>query len=880
MQTFNLDLSAKRVIPLLYAKQRDVGAKIQVKLTDNKKEYAIPGGVTWSVWYSGASGEGNYDKIDDRDAVKVEGSTATVELIYQMLDNPGPGEMCLVMNSADGTQLGLWNIPYWAEALPGADSKAATAYYQAFLQAQAKAEAAAGRAEAAAENINVDQEYIETQVFAAGGSAEVAANAARDAAESEQRAKTDADRAEGAAQRAEEVAGSVGSPVSYKAQTLTKEEQTQARGNIGLAVFGVPYSSAAEVIDISAGGDGSVKLYLFATAEGFDAVVSGAGAVADYTEDNRPYDAQSICRLHIEKGITSIGSYFMHKAYNLKKLSFENSQAITHLGAYAFALTQIDGEYDFSGLTDTKLDNVFRNCRKLEGLTLNGKIAEITDMSFAVCPSLRYVKNIASVDVACTFGLGAFYYCTGLESVGVTPENTTLGNYVFLLTPIDAKVEETDTNLADAAWKSKGSLCFAQNEWTAEQLAAIRGVKIDSVQFPIPEADNQCAEMYKHWSVFWGIDNNWKDKVPAYGQCVHFSLFHVYNTMHPNAQYDTYYDFITREIAPKKIKVTQSLYDALHNSEVWEELVALNEQYNTGVTYALGDEISTTDLPVFLKYKEEEFTYYEEGTAFWGICEALGWSAEEIGFAEGVQSGADVKRTILDNLANNKPSVMFIVGAGNYGHAAHSVAVIGYDNETDRLLIIDSTDSFPADTIPLAYWREFETLITPNKRSEVFTFDFGEVITMTAIDDKLSALLQNASFRIEHGNGFTVEATSGGEAMILEIPCSPKPKMLIVKATQATQDKIVELTKSATTSPDYPYAWIYHDVGDLNQATGAVDASAQYGYQNKYVQYYGNVATQCENCSIGGTTAPRIATAPIYQGEDAKYEWTAYYWDE
>ena len=152
MQTFNLDLSVKRVIPLLYAKQRDVGAKICIKLTDNEENYVVPDDVTWSVWYSGAGVEGNYDKIDGRDAVVVNGSTATVELIYQMLDNPGPGEMCIVMNSADGTQLGLWNIPYFVEAIPGANSKAAIAYYQAFLQAQEKSEAAAVRAEVAAED--------------------------------------------------------------------------------------------------------------------------------------------------------------------------------------------------------------------------------------------------------------------------------------------------------------------------------------------------------------------------------------------------------------------------------------------------------------------------------------------------------------------------------------------------------------------------------------------------------------------------------------------------------------------------------------------------------------------------------------------------------
>lgn len=166
MQELKLDLSIKKGIDLVYAKQRDVGSKICIKLTDNEVDYVVPDDVTWSVWYSGASGEGNYDKIDDRDAVVVNGSTATVELIYQMLDNPGPGEMCLVMNSADGTQLGLWNIPYFVEAIPGADSKAATAYYQAFLQAQEKAEAAAERSEAAAERSEAEADRAEAGVGA------------------------------------------------------------------------------------------------------------------------------------------------------------------------------------------------------------------------------------------------------------------------------------------------------------------------------------------------------------------------------------------------------------------------------------------------------------------------------------------------------------------------------------------------------------------------------------------------------------------------------------------------------------------------------------------------------------------------------------------
>ncbi|MBO5891218.1 MAG: SGNH/GDSL hydrolase family protein [Oscillospiraceae bacterium] len=150
MQTFNLDITKKGVVPLLYAKQRNVGTRIRVQVTDNGEDYSIPADVSFSVWYSGKSGEGNYTAIDGKNAFSVDGNTVTVELIYQMLNNAGEHEMCLVMNGTNGSQIGLWNIPYYVEAIPGADSEAAMAYYNAFLAAQKKAEEAANRAEEAA----------------------------------------------------------------------------------------------------------------------------------------------------------------------------------------------------------------------------------------------------------------------------------------------------------------------------------------------------------------------------------------------------------------------------------------------------------------------------------------------------------------------------------------------------------------------------------------------------------------------------------------------------------------------------------------------------------------------------------------------------------
>ena len=150
MQTINIDLERKSVLPLVCMKQRDVGAKILINAVKNGVAFEIPQDASFSVWFSGASGDGNYTDIDGKSAFAVQESSITVEFIYQMLNCPGEHVMCLVMNDASGKQTGLWNIPYYVEAIPGADSEGAKQYYQAFLNAQEAAEKAAERAESVA----------------------------------------------------------------------------------------------------------------------------------------------------------------------------------------------------------------------------------------------------------------------------------------------------------------------------------------------------------------------------------------------------------------------------------------------------------------------------------------------------------------------------------------------------------------------------------------------------------------------------------------------------------------------------------------------------------------------------------------------------------
>lgn len=138
MQTIHLDISQKNTIPVVYSKQGDVGRKFQAVITDNGIPYTIPQESGLSVWYNGSAGEGNYSMVGQRDAFSISGNTVTVELLTQMLV-PGGGILCLVLNSADGAQLGLWDIQYTVEAIPGIDSPEAQQYYTAFSEVAAKA---------------------------------------------------------------------------------------------------------------------------------------------------------------------------------------------------------------------------------------------------------------------------------------------------------------------------------------------------------------------------------------------------------------------------------------------------------------------------------------------------------------------------------------------------------------------------------------------------------------------------------------------------------------------------------------------------------------------------------------------------------------------
>lgn len=134
MKTIHIDLSNKNVLPVVYAKQGDVGRKFAVVFTEAGTPYNIPNDAHLSVWYDGDSGDGNYTHIGEDSAFLIDGNTVEVEMITQMLSVPGRGNMCIVLANGEGEQIGSWNITYVCEERPGFDSEGAKSYFNAFSE--------------------------------------------------------------------------------------------------------------------------------------------------------------------------------------------------------------------------------------------------------------------------------------------------------------------------------------------------------------------------------------------------------------------------------------------------------------------------------------------------------------------------------------------------------------------------------------------------------------------------------------------------------------------------------------------------------------------------------------------------------------------------
>ncbi|MBQ7330735.1 MAG: hypothetical protein IJW94_02965 [Oscillospiraceae bacterium] len=138
MQTIQLDIIQKEPVAALNVKQGDVGRTFCLQIFEGGESYRIAPDAIISMWYSSTSGAGNYTMIGNKSPFQVNGNEIVAEMIAQMTACAGGGELCLQINERSGAQVGLWNIPYFVERVPGFDSEGAKDQFSAFSEVIAK----------------------------------------------------------------------------------------------------------------------------------------------------------------------------------------------------------------------------------------------------------------------------------------------------------------------------------------------------------------------------------------------------------------------------------------------------------------------------------------------------------------------------------------------------------------------------------------------------------------------------------------------------------------------------------------------------------------------------------------------------------------------
>jgi hypothetical protein len=448
-----------------------------------------------------------------------------------------------------------------------------------------------------------------------------------------------------------------------------------------------------------------------------------------------------------------------------------------------------------------------------------------------------------------------------LEELDVIPANVTLDKTTFVHVPSSAVISGTTTPLYKANWGNIGTDCFVQNMWTDDQLSQIRAtVGEKSSILPVPCYDAQTDEFYHSYNLIWFVYTSKGNleviKGTAYqGGCGYFSLFHIYNAMHPDAQFRSFRDFVEKLILPRKITVTQDMHDKLDNDSYGELVVAANKN----VPYEVGSEITAFDLPNKLSDQE----YGGEYTSFWGVCKALGWTFTKTLSTDFEDGKSTLKKTLIENLSENKPVLITIHSRAENVDGGHAVAVIGYDATVDKFLVVDSYDVLPSKHYAVTYRVDLEALTSPDTEDGhqdvyIMTFDFGEVVTLTDIDNKLDFLMAsvNSGYHTESG---TIVMPAADANTPIRIPFGTGAKLFFLEADEETTASIV--------GQNVTYTLGFY--ADFSNVISERNAMPTFWHKTQYA-YGSSAATNTDGITLSFTQAFKAGT----------YRWKAYYWNE
>ena len=392
------------------------------------------------------------------------------------------------------------------------------------------------------------------------------------------------------------------------------------------------------------------------------AYLSGSGATKDYTKDDvKPWEEYipKITAIYIGAGVTSLGAYLFAEHTAVKSLTFEDSSTITHLGDRCFWRCQFGGEFSFPGLTDATLTRAFAACVNLKGITVSDHVSAVGDNAFNSCVSLERVSGLRNVEAV---GKQAFLYTPRLRCVDLDP---TVCRYVDTAAfCISSAMSHLDMNL----WAQTlfGHNACASSNWSAEELATLRAVKLPNVRLWNGGADANHkydenageAFLIATWNTGTEIVKRYLDRA-----CKIAALSIVFNIM-KNKQYTSVGDFWLKEVYSRNPNIGQNDQQVTESLAV--ELVGLVE---TG----------------------------------------------EVGINGGLPA---VKQAIAEQLRKGSPTILNLWTTETYGH---SVAIIGANTAADKLIVSDSVKT--SGTRGIIYEVALEDIIGVNDNARIEIFE-------------------------------------------------------------------------------------------------------------------------------------------------------------
>ncbi|MBP0972879.1 MAG: leucine-rich repeat protein [Oscillospiraceae bacterium] len=181
--------------------------------------------------------------------------------------------------------------------------------------------------------------------------------------------------------------------------------------------------------------------------------ISGTGKMSYLFKAPWEDYADSITKVIIEDGITSIGQYAFFGCHNLTSVTIPDS--VTSIEKYAFCqcyvLTSVTipdgvtslGEcvfYDCKSLTSVTIpdgvtsipEQTFQNCNNLESVTIPDSVTSIGEAAFCFCKTMTSVTIPNSVT---SIGYRAFFFCTALDSVTIPGSVTSIDHGAFAACP-------------------------------------------------------------------------------------------------------------------------------------------------------------------------------------------------------------------------------------------------------------------------------------------------------------------------------------------------------------------------------------------------------------------------------------------------------------